>query len=375
MSTHSHSLNAGQVRASIDPAARKRSVFTALCIVLPCYLLYAGMVAATIAVPFEWARPILSVLTGLVSTLLFLQAHDAGHDSLTPHRWLNGLIGRILFLPSWHPFSGWVHAHNHVHHGWTNFVLRDYAWAPMSKVDYDRFPHWRQAMIRLYRWWPGFGLYYGWEVLFLKSMLPQPEVRSPKQRRVWWFDVAFLIAGTVALGAITAALGKAWGVPASPAWLIFWVQVVPFMIAMWLVGFITYLHHTNPQIAWFKDPEEWSFYCGQVLGTTHTRFPSRISYLIHNIMEHTAHHVDQRIPLYNLPAAQAALETTYHEDIVDPVFSWRSFFYAQRVCQLYDFENHRWQNYRGEHTSSRTFRARPTSAAPSESPAALSATP
>ena len=35
--------------------------------------------------------------------------------------WHLGLIGRVLFVPAWHNFTGWIHAHNHVHHGWTNF--------------------------------------------------------------------------------------------------------------------------------------------------------------------------------------------------------------------------------------------------------------
>lgn len=355
MPVNPQTINVGQVRAVIDPANRRRSVVTALVVVLPCAALYLAAALATIAAPYEWARILFSVLTGLASTFLFLEAHDAGHDSLTPYRWLNGLLGRLLFLPTWHPFTGWVHAHNHIHHGWTNFVRQDYAWAPMSKEDYAALPPWRRALVRLYRWWPGFGLYYGWEVLFLRTMLPQPEVRNKKQRLTWWFDLAFLVAGTVLFSWAIVTLGRWWGVAASPAWLIWWVQVVPFALAMWMVGFITYLHHTHPKIAWFNDADEWSFYCGQVLSTTHTRFPTKMSFAIHHVMEHTAHHVDPRIPLYHLPAAQSDVEATFREDVVDPIFTWRGFFYTQRVCQLYDFQNHCWLNYRGERTSSRTF--------------------
>ena len=38
--------------------------------------------------------------------------------------------------------------------------------------------------------------------------------------------------------------------------------------------------------------------------------------LTNNILEHTAHHVDPRVPLYNLPEVQGQLEATYSEEII-----------------------------------------------------------
>jgi acyl-lipid omega-6 desaturase (Delta-12 desaturase) len=128
--------------------------------------------------------------------------------------------------------------------------------------------------------------------------------------------------------------------------------VIPGMFAQWIVGFLTYLHHTHPSIPWFNDIDEWSFYMGQVRGTTHISFPKWIDKLLFNIMEHTAHHVDQKIPLYHLEHAQTALEEEH-----DPVhfqFGYRSLLYTQRVCQLYDFTEHTWLSYDGKQTSSRT---------------------
>jgi omega-6 fatty acid desaturase (delta-12 desaturase) len=170
-------------------------------------------------------------------------------------------------------------------------------------------------------------------------------------------DNALVVGGVVLQGAAAVAIARMWGTASSPLATLFWALFVPYAVAMWLLGFLTYLHHTHPQIPWFNDREEWSFYRGQVLGTAHVQFGRRINGTIHNIMEHTAHHVDPRIPLYHLPIAQQDLENAF--DVVEHAFSLRSFAYTQRVCQLYDFENHCWLSYAGERTSSRTFQLEP----------------
>lgn len=289
------------------------------------------------------------------ASLLFVLGHDAAHDSLTPFRRLNAILARLLFVPSWHPYTGWVHGHNHVHHGWTNLSPVDYVWVPLSREEYSRLPAWRRAIVRLHRSWPGFGLYYSSQIHWKKVVLPQPEVRDPRQRLRWRLDNLFVLGAVAATGAGAVALARAAGVDAPAPWLLLWALVVPYAVTAWLLGFLTYLHHTHPRIPWFRDEAEWSFHRGQVLGTAHVRFGGPIDGAIHNIMEHTAHHVDPRIPLYRLARAQDDLEVRFSDDVVGHRFTIRSFAYLQRVCRLYDFEGHRWLDWSGEPTSRRTF--------------------
>ena len=51
---------------------------------------------------------------------LFIIGHDAAHNSFTPYGWLNRLLGRLVLLPAWHPYTSWAYAHNTLHHGGTN---------------------------------------------------------------------------------------------------------------------------------------------------------------------------------------------------------------------------------------------------------------
>jgi len=129
------------------------------------------------------------------------------------------------------------------------------------------------------------------------------------------------------------------------------------LVWLYLVGFLTFLHHTHPLIPWFDDLQEWTFYKGQIRGTAHVSFPGPINWVIHGIMEHTAHHADPRVPLYRLAEAQESLAQAFPDDIIEHKFGWHSFSYTLRTCRLYDFRNHRWLDWNGEPTSSRTIAA------------------
>jgi acyl-lipid omega-6 desaturase (Delta-12 desaturase) len=343
--------NAGQVRAAMPGDTRRRSLLVALALLAPSVVLYLAAWVLTIAAPW-WLWPVLSPLTGLAAAVLFVIAHDAAHDAFTPYRAINAVLARILFVPSWHSYTGWVHAHNHIHHGWTNLQQRDYVWAPLSLAEYRSLPAWKRLLVRVYRWWPGFGLYYLVEILVKKILIVQPETRRWKNRLRWALDDLLVVLGVAAQTVATLAIARRLGATAHPALVIVAAQIVPCLMALWLVGFVTYLQHTHPSIPWFQDLDEWTFYTGQVLGTTHTDFARGVNRLIHNIMEHTAHHVDPRIPLYHLPRAQEKLATEHPP--VRHNFSWRSFGYLQRTCQLYDFERHCWLSFDGRATTSRT---------------------
>lgn len=330
---------------------RDHSVLRALLRVAITSTLYLAAVVGIVFTP-PWAWLVLAPLAGLILSILFVLGHDAAHGSLTPHAWLNNLLGRLIFIPSLHNYTGWCHAHNNVHHGWTNFQPRDYVWAPLSRDEYEKRSAFGRWWYRFGRWWPAFGFYYSIDILFRKITFVQSDAKQPQVRRRWRFDTLVLLVGVAAMGAAIVYGAKRAGIATHPALLIVGAILVPAFVCHWLLGFLTYLHHTHPAIPWFADRSQWSFYQGQVRGTTHVQFPAGINGMIHNIMEHTAHHVDQSIPHYHLPEAQRQIERAHAPVIAR--FTPRSFMYIQRVCQLYDFENHRWLSYAGEAMSSRT---------------------
>jgi acyl-lipid omega-6 desaturase (Delta-12 desaturase) len=89
-----------------------------------------------------------------------------------------------------------------------------------------------------------------------------------------------------------------------------------------------------------------------VQSTVHIVFPRWLEVTLHNIMEHTAHHVDVRVPLYALTDAQQAIEREFgEENVITERFSLAGMNRTFRTCQLYDFDTHQWLSFNGHATT------------------------
>ena len=303
-----------------------------------CFLLLAtGPIWLTIPVAF--------VQTMFIARL-FILGHDACHGALFRPRFWNKILGRLFFLPSMTPYSLWELGHNSVHHGFSNLKGRDYVWTPFSPQDWRRLPRRRRLLERFYRCSLGLGVYYFVELWWKRMFFPRPSSMTSYHAGYFWdklLNTAFLALQIAAVQLISSHL-------ISPhlsrlAAMCFTV-VLPLVLWNYLMGFTIYCHHTHPDVRWFDSRAEWSFYDAQVCSTTHTIFPGGFSWLLHNIFEHTAHHIDTGIPFYQLRAAQKKIEELCGPDVVKvEIFSPGAFLAQMRACQLYDYRKHRWMRF------------------------------
>ena len=81
------------------------------------------------------------------------------------------------------------------------------------------------------------------------------------------------------------------------------------------------------------------------------KFPRIIELAFANIFEHTAHHADKRMPLYNLPQSQSALERQYPGDVIVQRASFAHSRDVLKRCRLYDYRANRWTDFDGRYTS------------------------
>lgn len=343
-----------EIRANFDERARAKSMLKGVMLFVvsmaPYLLGYWGFLALD-----GWGLKIASaaVLTAAIP-MLFIIGHDACHQALTPRSWVNKTLGRLAMLPGWHAYAVWDYGHNGLHHGWTNVKSKDLVWTPLSKSEYDALSPLGRWMQRMYRTWWGVGPYYMVE-MWVKFGMTQAKVKTAATNRLFWADrlsvVGFSILQIVVVTFVTdrAGLGSNWWLVTAA--LVMLGVIIPFVLWNWLMGFIVFQHHTHPQVPWYGNEKDWTFYAGQIQSVVHVELPRPVELILHNIMEHTAHHVDPRIPLYNLEDAQKDLEHAYAGDLIVFPFTIGGYFHTLRTCRLFDYENYRWLDWDGTPTT------------------------
>jgi acyl-lipid omega-6 desaturase (Delta-12 desaturase) len=339
------------LRSWLAPIVERNTLLAIGLLVLDASL-FVALITAVVLVDALLLKVLAGLAAGFVIGRLFIVGHDACHQSYTPHRRLNRLIGRIAFLPSMTPYSLWDVGHNVVHHGFTNLKGRDFVWQPFTLSEYEALTPGRRALERIYRSGFGPGLYYFIEMWWLRMFFPSQRY-TPAKRGIFMADGGLALgAGLLWVGALVAA---AAATDQSVLLIVGLGFVLPFVFWNFMIGFVVYVHHTHTAVRWHEDKAAWSASDPFVSTTVHLSFPWRIGGLMHHIMEHTAHHLDMSIPLYRLKAAQQLLERSLPGRIVIQHFSWRWYFDTARRCKLYDLDRQQWTDFGGRPTGETTI--------------------
>jgi acyl-lipid omega-6 desaturase (Delta-12 desaturase) len=333
---------------------------------------YGLVVWALIVVSNPFAVLALEVLAALAITGLFVVAHDTAHGALFKSKRLTSWVGHVAMLPSWHVYEGWILGHNRVHHAFTVRQGYDFVWHPYTPEEYAAMGPLARARHRLEWSWVGAGAYYLREVWLKKMATSRPPARWVKAIRRDRFIVLGFVLGA---GALLAWLG--WtqtGTVAGTAWLVTRVLILPFLGFTYMIGSLVHVHHVQPGIRWWKR-REWDKFKGQVEGTTILRVPRGLDFFFHWIMIHIPHHVDMRIPMYNLELAADAIKAAYPDTVHDEPLRFSDFMHNSRQCKLYDFEAGTWLTYPEAARSLEAARAHPRSATPATPTPPLVTTP
>src|SRR5436190_5406796 len=137
----------------------RRSLSTALRSFGRTWLYYIAGFTAAVVLPWWPMRVAAAFITATFLANLFLVGHDAGHGSYCGRRAYDEVIGRLAFLPIWHPFSVWSDQHVRLHHRFTNLRDNDFVWAPMTPDAYRALSSLKRLEYRVYRSTPGLGVY------------------------------------------------------------------------------------------------------------------------------------------------------------------------------------------------------------------------
>lgn len=325
------------LNVNLKTFADKKLVLLPLLILLADMAYYVACIMVTLQLENQW-KPLMVIPTAFAVSFLFLIGHDAAHNSFTKYKKLNQIIGRLVFLPTFHSYTAWCLSHNRIHHAHTNLKHHDDVFNPLSKAEFEQLSSLGKLSYRFKRTLLGHGWMYFQELWLPKMIFPSKDNQQIHRLHLI-VDVLLVMAYSAAffylLGSFTNILI---------------IAILPFLFWNWLMGWVTYQQHTHPKVKWYHNKQDWDYTTAQIEGTMHVVYPTLINMSFHYIMEHTAHHLRPDIPMYRLKAAQTYLESQ-NENAPKVIWSLKDYLGALKKCKLYDFEENCWTDYQGNPTS------------------------
>ncbi len=282
------------------------------------------------------------ILTSLSIAAMFVVGHDAAHGALFKSPRMNYVVGQLAMLPSMHPLSVWAYGHNRVHHAFPGCQGLDFVWHPVTAEEYAGYSRWQKLRHRMDWSLMGAGTYYTREIWWNRLMwiTPPNKMNGPYLR-----DRLAVCAYLVVMSAAVAAFSwEQTGTIGGIAWAWTKVLLVPWLLWNALIGWAVYIQHISPQMPWHSR-RRWRKFAGQVETTCNLRMPGWLNVFWHNIFVHVPHHVDPRIPFYNLPEAAEALNRVDSDVSESRPYRFGEYVEATRQCKLYDFERETWTSY------------------------------
>jgi omega-6 fatty acid desaturase (delta-12 desaturase) len=279
------------LRAALAPYAVPRlgrGISNLLTSVVP----YVGLIAAAgaalrISTALAFALSLLA--TGfLVRT--FIVFHDCAHGSFLPSKRANAMLGAALGVLVCTPFAVWRREHA-VHHATAGDLDRRGVGdiQTLTVDEYRERPWWGRLGYRLFRNpLVMFGLGPLWVILIGPRIVSWSAPRRLR-RSVLGTDLALLV--------IVVALSWLLG------WRGFLIVQLPALLATGSVGiWLFYVQHQFENTDW-QSSETWSYAAAALKGSSYLRLPRILQFLTGNIGLHHVHHLNARIPNYNLQAA------------------------------------------------------------------------
>jgi omega-6 fatty acid desaturase (delta-12 desaturase) len=159
----------------------------------------------------------------------------------------------------------------------------------LTVAEYRAKPWWFRAGYRAYRHpFVMFGLGSIYSTVLMQRF-PTPAARNRMHRSVWFTNLAVV--------ALVGALCFAFG------WQTVLFVELPLVILAGSVGiWLFYVQHQFDDTYWERT-DEWSFNDAAIRGSSHLALPKLLQFFSGNIGFHHVHHLNPKIPNYNLERA------------------------------------------------------------------------
>jgi omega-6 fatty acid desaturase (delta-12 desaturase) len=220
----------------------------------------------------------------------FILFHDCTHGGFVPTRRANTWLGVALGLVVFSPFHAWRYNHA-VHHGTAGDLDRRGTGDlhTLTVAEYNAASRGGRLAYRLFRnplVMFGIGPIY--------SLLIQPRLVSRSARpRIRRSVIGTNVAVAVMVGGLCWAMG----------WREYLLVQAPTVVLGGAAGvFLFYVQHQFEDTYWQR-PGDWTFADAALRGSSHLVLPQPLQFFTGNIGLHHVHHLNARIPNYNLQRA------------------------------------------------------------------------
>ncbi len=234
-----------------------------------------------------WLIAPLAILAAGFLARIFIIHHDCGHGSFFKSRIANDVVGFITGVLTFTPYQYWRFEHAVHHAGSGDLDRRDLGsvWT-MTVEEYLAAPWWKQCAYRVMRN-PVVLLLVAPSVLFLVSHRFASARASKRDRySVYWTNLAILATA----GGLSLMMGL-------KAYLVIQLSVITVASAagVWLF----YVQHQFEGVNWQRHGE-WDYTTAALEGSSFYKLPRILQWFSGNIGFHHIHHLNPRIPNYNL---------------------------------------------------------------------------
>ncbi len=251
------------------------------------YLMYLSMAVSW------WLTMPLAVLAGAFLVRIFIIFHDCGHGSYFKSRRANALVGFVAGVLSFTPYHHWRWEHA-IHHGTVGDLDRRGTgdiWT-MTVQEYLEASRWNRFAYRLAR--NPFVLFVlaPLFVFLVMQRFPAPGANPRERISVWWMNLAILCM----------AVGLSW-IFGLGAYLL--IQLVVTMVAGSAGIWMFYVQHQFEDVYWERG-KDWDYTAAALQGSSFYKLPRILQWFSGNIGFHHIHHLNPRIPNYNLQRCHEA---------------------------------------------------------------------
>jgi omega-6 fatty acid desaturase (delta-12 desaturase) len=265
----------------------RKSTWQIINTLIPYFALWAVMIVMVrLGLPY-WSVLAVSVVAAGFYVRVFILFHDCCHGSFFDSPRANRILGYVTGILTFTPFEQWRRSHA-MHHDTVGDLDRRGVgdiWT-LTAGEFAAAPRWKRVAYRIVRN-PFVVLTFGTFIIFMIS----PRVFHKLDRRRERHSV---IVTNVALAAIVTVAALTIGIST------YLMIQIPVMLIAGAAGlWLFYVQHQFEGTYWERH-ERWDPMKAALEGSSFYKLPGVLQWFTGNIGFHHVHHVQQRIPNYNL---------------------------------------------------------------------------